>query len=68
MTNTESIITVSHTAQLCVFDNLLARAWIQYATSARGLVAEIAAKIAARAKSNKLKNYIRSQMFPSNKS
>lgn len=38
----------SNTAQLCVFDKRLARAWMQYATSARGLVAEIAIKIAAQ--------------------
>ena len=37
-----------HTAQLRVFDNLLARAWMQYATSALGLVAEIAANITAK--------------------
>lgn len=38
----------THTAQLCVFDNRLASAWIQQATSALGLVAEIAENIAAR--------------------
>lgn len=36
------------TAQLCVFDNRFASAWMQYATSARGLVAEIEAKTAAK--------------------
>lgn len=44
----------AHTAQLCVFANRLARAWMQYATSARGLVAEIAEKIAAKEKNNKI--------------
>ena len=32
------------TAHLCVLDNRLTKAWMQYATSARGLVAEIAEK------------------------
>lgn len=38
------------TAQLCVFANRLARPWMQYATSARGLVAETAEKIASKRK------------------
>lgn len=37
-----------HTAQLCVFASRLARAFMQYATSARGRVAETASKIAAQ--------------------
>lgn len=44
----------AHTAQLCVFDNRLARAWMQQATSARGLVAETAEIIAGKEKMNKL--------------
>ena len=37
-----------HTAQLWVFDKRLARACTQYAMSARGLAAEIAANNAAK--------------------
>lgn len=42
------------TAQLCVFANRLARPWMQYATSARGLVAEIAEKTAAKENKHKI--------------
>lgn len=38
------------TIQLRVFDNLLASAWMQYATSARGRITEVAQKIPMKTK------------------
>lgn len=37
-----------HTVQLCVFANRLASACMQYATSARGRIADVATKISAK--------------------
>lgn len=55
----------ARTAQLCVLARRLARAWIQYATSARGLVADIAEKIAAKGLKKKIESCIRSVFISS---
>lgn len=55
----------ARTAQLCVLARRLARAWIQYATSARGLVADIAEKIAAKGLKKKIACCIRSVFISS---